>query len=361
MTCNTRKHRLSATRIVVRTMPSALVVLHSVFDIACKGRLGLWMCAVLISAALIGGPICAAEPEFPDELVHFAPYRQNPIFIAAGAGHWDQRIRERGWILKEGDTWRMWYTGYDGTREGAKLLGLATSTDGLHWTRHSANPIYREHWVEDMQVVKHGEEYYMFAEGLYDEAQLLKSSDGVKWERTGRLDVRQKSGDPLGPGPYGTPTALFEDDRWFLFYERSDLGVWLATSTDMRVWRNVRDEPVLKPGPAEYDRDLVALNQVIKYKGKYYAYYHGAAKRTEGPTLWATAVAVSDDLVRWRKYPDNPLAPVTENKSSGIVMHDGKRFRLYTMHDRVDVHFSQQNRVLDKSQSGANGCCGLQR
>jgi hypothetical protein len=49
-------------------------------------------------------------------------------------------------------------------------------------------------------------------------------------------------------------------------------------------------------------------------------------------------VATSTDLVRWEKYPGNPLQPVAENKSSGIVVHDGEKFRLYTMHPAVYLH-----------------------
>jgi hypothetical protein len=282
-----------------------------------------------------------ADDEFPDVLVKFTAWRENPSFEAAGEGHWDAKIRERGWILKEQDAWRMWYTGYDGTREGKKMLGLATSRDGLHWTRHPGNPIYDGAWVEDMQVVKHGDKYVMFAEGLHDEAQLLESKDGLTWSRIGRLDVRLKNGEPIPAGPYGTPTAFFEDERWFLFYERSDEGVWLATSKDMRVWRNVQDEPVLEPGPGDYDRDWVALNQVIRHQGRFYAYYHGAAKPADGgQTLWSTAVATSDDLIHWKKYSHNPLLPLGQNKSSGIVIHDGARFRLYTMHGKVDAHLN---------------------
>jgi hypothetical protein len=307
--------------------------------------------SVLLAVAAFQQLACAAEPDFPDELVRFESSSRNPVFTAAGSDHWDARIRERGWILKDGDTWRLWYTGYDGTRDGKKMLGLATSPDGLTWTRHSANPIYRDHWVEDMQVVKHADTYHMFAEGAEDQAQLLKSSDGVRWERIGPLDVRLTNGEPIPRGPYGTPTVFYENEKWFLFYERSDRGVWLATSKDMRQWRNVQDEPVLKPGPDEYDRDSVALNQVIKHGNRYYAYYHGSADSardkngaTDGrrrPTLWSTAVAVSDDLVHWKKYPKNPLFPLAENKSSGIVVHDGKQLRLYTMHDKVDVHFEK--------------------
>jgi predicted GH43/DUF377 family glycosyl hydrolase len=300
----------------------------------------LLSCLFLIASAAAAAR--AAEPAFPDELVHFVPYRDNPVFTSADKGQWDARIRERGWILKEDATWRLWYTGYTGEPGSKMMLGLAISDDGIHWKRHPDNPIYGEQWVEDMQVVKHGDTYYMFAEGSHDRAQLLKSDDGVRWQRIGQLDVRLTDGKPIPPGPYGTPTAVYRDGRWFLFYERSDRGIWLATSTDMQVWRNVQDEPVLRPGPDEYDRDQVALNQVIGYAGRYYAYYHGAANRAAGePSLWATAVAVSDDLIHWTKYPKNPLFPIRENKSSGIVVHDGKRFRLYTMHSKVDLHFAQ--------------------
>ncbi len=282
---------------------------------------------------------CSAEPEFPAELVNFEPSSKNPVFTARGEGYWDARIRERGWILREGDKYHMWFTGYDGTRQGLKLLGYASSQDGLKWTRHPNNPIYRDHWVEDMMVVKQGDVFYMFAEGRGDRAHLLTSKDGIHWTRQGQLDVRRTNGEAIESGPYGTPTAWFENDVWYFFYERRDLGIWLATSKDMRQWTNVQDDPVLRPGPGKHERDFIALNQIVKYQGRYYAYYHGAAKGT-ARTLWTTNVAVSTDLRHWKKYSGNPLLPVEDNKSSGILVRDGNRFRLYTMHDEVHVHFS---------------------
>lgn len=278
----------------------------------------------------------ATAGDFPAELVDFAAAPQNPVFIAQGPGHWDVKIRERGWILHEGDAWHMWYTGYDGTREGIRLLGYATSTDGLKWTPHPGNPLDREHWIEDMMVVKRGDTYYMFAEGAHDQAQLLTSTDRVHWKREGTLDIRYTDGKPLTPGPFGTPAAWFEDGTWYLFYERKDEGVWLATSRDLKVWTNRQDEPVLVPGPGDYDRKMIALNQILKHDGRYYALFHGSGTE-QAPRTWTTDIAVSSDLMHWRKYPKNPLVP--GNTSSGIVVHDGKQFRLYTMHGQVDVYF----------------------
>jgi len=292
-------------------------------------------------AALLGlGEMAAdglASGKFPRELVKFVPYKANPVFTEAGPGHWDERIRERGWILRENGVWKLWYTGYRDEPDARRSLGYATSPDGIAWTRHPRNPLYSEHWVEDMMVVKQGGKYWMFAEGRDDLAQLLVSDDGLAWTRVGPLDVRSKNGEPIPPGPYGTPTAWFEDGVWRLFYERGDRGVWLATSRDMKVWTHVRDEPVLAPGPEAYDRDLIALNQIIKHQGRYYAYYHGTAGGLSQAHPWCTAVASSTDLLHWEKFPGNPLQPVAQNKSSGIVVYDGQGFRLYTMHSHPGV------------------------
>jgi hypothetical protein len=104
----------------------------------------------------------------------------------------------------------------------------------------------------------------------------------------------------------------------------------------------VQDDPILSPGPADYDRNLIAMNQVIRYRDRYYAVYHGAKKSDDPkqPTLWSTGLAVSNDLLHWKKFPGNPLRPVAENKSSGLLIRDGDRFRLYTMHNEVNVHRS---------------------
>jgi len=278
----------------------------------------------------------APAEDFPPELVDFTPYAGNPVFAGTGADTWDRQIRERGYILREGDTWHLWYTGYNRQRADTMSLGYATSPDGIHWTRYPQNPIYSQNWVEDMQVVKVGDVYYMVAEGRHDIAHWLTSRDRVHWEEHGPLDIRYADGRPLSPGPYGTPVLWVEGPTWRLFYERGDRGIWLAASTDHKVWTNVQDDPVIRTGPEPYDRYAVALNQVVKYKGRYYGYYHANADpRQSGP--WTTNVAASRDLVHWEKYAKNPI--IRGDFSSAILVHDGQQYRLYTMHPDVRVYF----------------------
>jgi beta-1,2-mannobiose phosphorylase / 1,2-beta-oligomannan phosphorylase len=290
-----------------------------------------WMAAFLTESL--------SAQDLPAEFRNFKSAADAPVFTSS-PGNWDALIRERGWILKSGATYRLWYTGYNPDRQPpSMMLGYATSADGITWTRHAQNPVVDDVWIEDMMIVPHRGMLYMFAEGAGDQSQLLRSSDGIVWQRVGTLDVRTTDGKKIPPGPFGTPTALFEDGTWYLFYERRDQGIWLATSKDMNVWTNVSDDPLIIPGPDEYDRLMIAMNQVIKYEGRYYAVLHGTGSPTK-PRDWCTYMAVSDDLRVWNKCSGGPLLPVKDNKSSGQLVYDGRQFRLYTMHARIDLHVS---------------------
>ncbi len=317
-------------RIRVVTIHAYALITHS-FASLCIAA------AIAVEAAGLSGRTALADDEFPRELVDFVPYEKNPVFSGRGEGHWDAKINERGWILREDDLYRMWYTGYK--PEGAMKLGYATSPDGFTWTRHRDNPIYDQHWIEDMIVVKHDGTYYMFTEGPVKglRIDLLTSADGIHWARQGRLDIRLTTGEPIREVWAGTPTVWISEGVWYLLYElNNDEAIWLATSSDLKVWTNVQDEPVMRPGPGFYDKKWIAVNQFITYKGRYYIYYHGLGD-TDGK--WTTNIAMSTDLIHWKKYPNNPLLPVESNSSSGILVHDGKQYRLYVMHDQVHVYF----------------------
>lgn len=275
--------------------------------------------------------------EFPSNMVKFEKAAMNPVFSGTGTNTWDSLIRERGYILKEDSLYNLWYTGYR-NEDSVKYLGYASSSDGIHWTRYPGNPIYNSAWVEDMSVIKVDGKYYMFAEGKNDIAHLLTSTDKLHWQEMGNLDIRLSSGKPIPPGAFGTPTIWRENNIWYLFYERDDTGVWLATSTDTKVWTNLQDEPVLKKGPEAYDAYAVAMNQVVKFDGRYYGYYHATAFKDWHE--WSTNVAVSDDLIHWKKYPNNPI--VADNRSSGILVNDGSVFRLYTMHPEVMLYLPEK-------------------
>lgn len=285
-----------------------------------------------------------SSEEFPAEMVDFQPYEKNPVFRGTDAENWDQKIRERGYILKEAGLYKMWYSGLNVEKSDSIYLGYATSTDGINWERYGDEPIFNERWTEDMFIIRENGQYYMFAEGKNDIAHLLTSTDGINWQGKGNLTIRKTNGDRI-PGPYGTPTVWIEDGKWYLFYERNDEGIWLATSEDQINWTNIQDDPVLKKGPEEYDVGAVAANQVVKFNDRYYLYYHGSTNPNWADpnenALWSSNTAMSTDLVHWKKYPGNPI--VEGDHSSPILVYDGEKYRLYTMHDEVWLYFPKED------------------
>jgi predicted GH43/DUF377 family glycosyl hydrolase len=276
------------------------------------------------------------QNEFSSEMVVFQQFEGNPVFTGTRSETWDKKIRERGFILFEDGQYKMWYTGYNPEMVKEKYLGYATSSDGIHWERYSGNPIFRDKWTEDMFVLRNEGTYYMFAEGENDVAHFLSSPDGLNWQEQGNLVIISSKGDTI-PGPYGTPSVWVENGEWYLFYERNDSGIWIATSGDKLTWKNILDEPVIALGPENYDIAAVAANQVVKFKGKYYIYYHATNRldwqHPSSHVLWSSNVAISTDLIQWTKYHGNPI--VEGDHSSPVLVFDGVHPSLYTMHPEV--------------------------
>ncbi len=160
--------------------------------------------------------------------------------------------------------------------------------------------------------------------------------DGVHWTEQGPFDIRLTSGEPIPAGARGTPVLWFENGTQYLFYERGDAGVWLATSKDGKVWANVQDDPVIAKGPGESDKFAVAMNQVIKYRGRYYVFYH---------RLRYAGVERVEHERRDERRPD-PLDEVSEEPAAAREQVERVRrarrpgWRLYTMHDKVQLHTS---------------------
>jgi hypothetical protein len=74
---------------------------------------------------------------------HWTPYANNPI-LQAEPGAWDDQILEQAVTYANGQYW-LWYSGFSGPLQSSTSIsiGLATSSDGVHWTRYAGNPVIR--------------------------------------------------------------------------------------------------------------------------------------------------------------------------------------------------------------------------
>jgi hypothetical protein len=131
------------------------------------------------------------------------------------------------------------------------------------------------------------------------------------------------------PGRAEDPVASSAPDSGFPrelvdFQPYEGNPVFAGTGTE--TWdHSIRERGFILRDPAGYR---------LWYTG-YFAYYHGTAEQPWKD--WCTNVAMSNDLVHWKKYPLNPL--VAGDRSSGVVVNDGKRYRLYTMHPDVRLYW----------------------
>ena len=73
--------------------------------------------------------------------LHWTAYAHNPVF-EIDAGAWDSEILEQAVVYAHGQYW-MWYSGWQGelTPSTPISIGLATSSDGIHWNRYAGNPV----------------------------------------------------------------------------------------------------------------------------------------------------------------------------------------------------------------------------
>jgi predicted GH43/DUF377 family glycosyl hydrolase len=130
---------------------------------------------------------------------------------------------------EEAKLFKMWYSA--GERGEPNTIGYATSPDGLQWTKHADNPIFRpdpnkdweKHKVTACQVIKRGGWYVMFYIGFRDEPHaqigLARSKDGIGgWERLAANPIIRPGENQWDHDVCYKPFAIFDGGRWLLWY-----------------------------------------------------------------------------------------------------------------------------------------------
>jgi predicted GH43/DUF377 family glycosyl hydrolase len=173
---------------------------------------------------------------------------ENPVLTSGAPGTWDESWVESPTVVKVGSTFYMWYTGVQAATQFR--IGMATSTDGVNWTKHPSNPVFEPEPANDWEnafvyapaVVSDGTRFRMWYVGLNavtflsaSRIGLACSDDGVTWRRLGSnpvLDVGQ-TGSWDQNGPF-VPTVVYRDGAYRMWYlsganpdERIGLASWI--------------------------------------------------------------------------------------------------------------------------------------
>lgn len=120
----------------------------------------------------------------------------------------------------------------------------------------------------------------------------------------GRFERRT---DPVLQGR--CPAVIEWQGLLYMFFVRVVEGgfrIYLAKSTDGIAFAPAAEEPVLDVGaPGTWDSFTVTTPKVFPDGGQFVMLYAGDDRSIDDPT--AVGIAVSDDLVNWRKHSGNPV------------------------------------------------------
>lgn len=194
-----------------------------------------------------------------------------PVLERGLPGAWDRSSVALGSVLWNGTFFMMWYRGTNPTTFASGAVGLATSKDGVSWTKDSRNPVLTataidQGYIASPYVIRLELTYNMWYTGKNANSTkptsilYATSYDGLKWTKWPHA-VFLSSSDPTAwdSSSVYSPSVYFNGTTFWLWY--SSLGpnngppqIGLATSPDGATWTRYPPNPILSPGaPGTWD------------------------------------------------------------------------------------------------------------
>jgi predicted GH43/DUF377 family glycosyl hydrolase len=208
---------------------------------------------------------------------------------------WEERINRPSVVKKDG-VYHLWYTGQ--VRDSSRIC-YATSTDGVHFTRQSVEPVLKPelswekvavmcphvNWDEEEGVFKMwysgGEQYEPNAIGY------ATSKDGLHWEKYAGNPVF--SADPSREWEQHKVTAcqvIKRKNDYLMFYigfhDEHLAQIGIAKSPDgIGNWTRYEGNPIIAPTPDGWDASACYKPFVIREKNRWLLWYNGRNKSLE--------------------------------------------------------------------------------
>lgn len=225
---------------------------------------------------------------------------------------WEEKDVFNPAAVVRNDTIFLLYRAEDmiGKFAGTSRIGLAWSTDGLHFTRHPHPVFYPDNdslkileWeggVEDPRIVQDNNGTYFMTYTAYDgdKARLLvaSSKDLFTWTKHGHVFAKaydgkyvndwSKSGSIVSEYKNGTPVAVKVKGKYWMYW--GDTKIWAATSDDLVNWMPMDEngeKSVFGPREKKFDSDLVEPGPpALLMKDGIYLIYNSRNVRSKGDT-----------------------------------------------------------------------------
>ena len=220
------------------------------------------------------------------------------VMKGGSSSSWDYYLIAGFDVVNVSGTYYMYYTGSMSTSlANPRHIGLATSTDGISWTKYSGNPVVRS-GVNSYELVN-----------------------------------------------IMSPAVLYDNGTWHMWYAGNhghtgshpaqDVDICYANSSDGYNWTKYSNNPVLKHGATNWDSMDVRPTSVMKDNQGFTLYYK-AVPLNPGNNIPYLAKATSSDGISWTTSVDNPLRTGDPNgwetgKSHGTTLEGANStYRMWT-------------------------------
>ncbi len=231
--------------------------------------------------------------------------RRGLILSFGGPGDFDSNELNGPTVLVDGGQYKMWYAGRTSYEAS---IGYATSPDGATWTKHGevlapSLPEESGNIIAYPSVLKVGNEFRMWYSGWdggHFRILAANSSDGVVWAKQGLVLDVGSSGSP-DDSTVVDPSVLIVNGTYYMWYTgRSDADyrgeIMLATSPDGMSWS--RQGTVLTRGPPDAIDGYYAAFPGVRFDGSNFQAIYTA---TDNGGIARLASAQSADGVTWQK------------------------------------------------------------
>ncbi|MBN1660535.1 MAG: VCBS repeat-containing protein [Anaerolineae bacterium] len=262
---------------------------------------------------------------------------------------WDGRQVAKPAVIRDGAELKMWYDGYN--LDSQLALGLATSTDGLTWTKSISNPVLAgtpgdwdgasgEHGGN---VIQEGGLYKLWYEGGGDDGLrqtgYATSTDGISWHKYPGNPIIQAGPEGYDQQAAGHGSVLHDGatyQRWYHAIGDQGAIIAYATAPDEVTW--TKQGPVLYPQAGEWDEAALWGPSVLKLGGTYWMWY--AAAGPLGPP--AIGVVTSTDGISWTRFLTGPVVSEATSIGDPVVIDDGGLLKMwYTNYEAGAIHYAE--------------------